>query len=402
MKYLVIIADGMADYPINSLNNKTPMEFVRKDHIDFLAKSGLCGMVKTVPDGMPPGSDIANLSIFGYDPRKYFTGRAPLEAASIGVEMGLSDVAFRCNLVTLREQDGQIIMDDYSAGHITTEEAEKYISFLKEKIKISNVNFYKGVSYRHLMIWKEGKADLELTPPHDIPDKAIKDYLPKGDGADFINGIMKLSMEILKDCELNRERKKRGKKEVSSVWLWGQGRRPTLPILKDKFGISGGVIAAVDLIKGIGILAGLKPVYVANITGYIDTNFEGKADAAIETIKKEDLCFVHLEACDETSHEGSLEKKLLSIEYIDNRFLARILKGLKDIKECRILFCIDHPTPVEKKVHVSDIVPFIIYDKTKKYKGIESFTEKLCRDTGFYIDEGYLLINTLINGGING
>ncbi len=398
MKYLIVIADGMADYPIRALNNKTPLEYVSKPNIDFLANTGLCGMVKTVPDGMPPGSDIANLSIFGYDPRKYFTGRAPLEAASIGIEMDLSDVAFRCNLVTLREDKGELVMDDYSAGHITTEEAEKYINFLKEKIKVADVNFYKGVSYRHLMIWKNGKSNLELTPPHDIPDKPIKDWLPKGDGADFIYGLMKISMEVLKNCELNRERKKKGKKEVTSIWLWGQGRKPKLLSFKEKFGLTGGVIAAVDLIKGIGILSGLKPVYVEGMTGYLDTNFEGKADGALKTLKKEDLCIVHIEACDETSHEGSLEKKLLSIEYIDKRFLGRVLKGLEDIKEYRILFCIDHPTPVEKKVHVSDQVPFIIYDKNKNFKGIRSFTESLCRETGFYIDEGHLLINTLING----
>ncbi len=398
MKYLIVIADGMADYPIKSLGGKTPLEYLEKPSMDFLAQNGFCGVVKTVPDGMSPGSDIANLSIFGFDPKKYFTGRAPLEAVSMGINMGSNDVAFRCNLVSFREESGLTIMDDYSAGHISTEEAEKFINFVNEKIKIAGINFYRGVSYRHLMIWKEGKYNLELVPPHDIPDKPIDDYLPKGDGADIIKGIMKISREILRDCDLNRERKRNGKKEVSSVWLWGQGLKPALSSFQDKFGLKGGVISAVDLIKGIGILAGLRPIKVEGITGYIDTNFEGKADAAIETLKEDDICFVHIEACDETSHEGSLEKKMLGIEYIDRRFLRRVLDGLSEFKNYRILLCIDHPTPVERKVHVADKVPFVIYEKDKKLKGVERFCERLCDEKGFYIEEGHLLINTLING----
>lgn len=398
MKYLVVIADGMADEPLSDLDGKTPLEYQKKPYLDSIAKNGFCGMVKTVPDGMSPGSDIANLSIFGFDPRKYFTGRAPLEAVSIGIDMKPDDVAFRCNLVTFREENSQIIMDDYSAGHIETEEAEKFINYLNEKIRIPNVRFYRGVSYRHLMIWRGGVDDLVLTPPHDIPDKPIKEYLPKGEKADFITNIMKASQEILKDCELNRERKKKGKKEVSSIWLWGQGRRPMLMTFKEKFGLTGGVISAVDLIKGIGILAGLNPVNVEGITGYIDTNFEGKADFAIETLRNDDICFVHIEACDEASHEGSLEKKLKAIEYIDNRFLKRVLKGLSDFKNYRILFCIDHPTPISKRTHVADKVPFLIYEKGKNFNGVENFCERLCNEKGFYIEEGYLLIKTLING----
>lgn len=398
MKYLVVIADGMADEPIDILNDKTPLEYSEKPTLDFLAKNGFCGMVKTVPDGMSPGSDIANLSIFGFDPKRYFTGRAPLEAVSIGINMNASDVAFRCNLVTFREENNLTIMDDYSAGHITTEEAEKFINFINEKIKVAGISFYKGVSYRHLMIWNDGKYNLDLTPPHDIPDKPIKDYLPKGDGADFINGIMKISQEILKDCELNRERKRNGKKEVSSIWLWGQGKKPSLMSFKEKFGIKGGVISAVDLIRGIGILAGLESIKVDGITGYIDTNFEGKADSAVECLKNNDICFVHIEACDEASHEGSLEKKMLGIEYIDKRFLKRVIDGLSDFPNYRILFCIDHPTPVRKRVHIADKVPFLIYEKNKKFEGVKNFCERLCMEKGFYIEEGYLLINTLING----
>ncbi|MCX7990638.1 MAG: cofactor-independent phosphoglycerate mutase [Proteobacteria bacterium] len=398
MKYLIVIADGMADYPIESLGGKTPLEYIDKPSMDFLAKNGFCGMVKTVPDGMSPGSDIANLSIFGFDPKKYFTGRAPLEAVSIGVNMNSQDIAFRCNLVTFREENGLKVMDDYSAGHISTDEAEKYINFINDKIKLAGISFHKGVSYRHLMIWKDGKDDLDLTPPHDIPDRPIDDYLPKGDGADFIKGIMKISQEVLKDCHLNKERKKNGKKEVSSIWLWGQGRKPSLQSFEEKFGLKGGVISAVDLIRGIGILAGLKPIKVEGITGYIDTNFEGKADSAVEVLKKEDICFVHIEACDEASHEGSLEKKMLGIEYIDRRFLKRVLDGLSDLDDYRILLCIDHPTPVKKKVHVADKVPFVIYEKNKKLNGVASFCERLCDERGFYIEEGYLLINTLING----
>lgn len=394
----MVIADGMADYPVKELNGKTPLEHLTKPNMDYLAKRSLCGMVRTVPEGMAPGSDVANLSIFGYDPKRFFSGRAPLEAASMGVEMGMEDVAFRCNLVSLRREGEDLIMDDYSAGHITTEEAAQFIDFLNKNLNKNGIALYPGVSYRHLMIWRSGKWKMNLTPPHDIPDTDISGYLPAGEGADFIWGLMQDSMRILKDAPLNSVRKQAGNKEVSSIWLWGQGKRPSMPTLIEKFGVNGSVIAAVDLIKGIGIMAGLKSVKVPGVTGYLDTNFEGKAEYAVKSLETGDICFVHIEACDETSHEGSLEKKLLGIEYIDQRFLTPLLKGLDKYDNYRILLAIDHPTPVAVKVHTADPVPFMIYEKLKNQKGIESFSEPNCRNAGFYVEDGSTLINLLLNG----
>jgi len=400
MKYVVVIADGMADYPISELDGKTPLEAFEKPIIDSLAKQALCGIVKTVPENMSPGSDVANLSIFGYDPTRFFSGRAPLEAASMGVDMGLGDVAFRCNLVTLRDKDGKTIMDDYSAGHITTDEAEPFIKLLNEKISKKEVSFHKGVSYRHLMLWKNGKYSMKLTPPHDIPDKEVSEFMPSGEGADFITELMLESQKVFKDCEINKNRKRLGKKEVSSIWLWGHGKKPSMPTFSEKFGLKGAVISAVDLIFGIGVLAGLKPIKVKGATGYIDTNFEGKAVEAVEALQSNDICFIHIEACDEASHEGSLEKKKIGIQAIDARFLKTLLKGLEQFDDFRLLFCIDHPTPVKLKVHVADPVPFFVYDNKKQFRGVDSFSEKSCKNSNFFVEEGYKLINILLNGGI--
>lgn len=398
MKYIIVIADGMADYPVKELSGKTPMEVAEKELIDTLARRSFCGMVKTVPDGMQPGSDIANLSLFGYDPKIYFSGRAPLEAVSMGIEMGLQDVAYRCNLVTFRKDKEIDIMDDYSAGHISTEEAKKYIELLNKNVMSKRFLFYPGVSYRHLMIWKDGKWGVKTYPPHDIPDREVDKYLPSGDGADELIDIMKKSQKIFKNCELNKERKLKGKKEVSSVWLWGQGKKPNMPTFQEKYGLNGSVIAAVDLIKGIGVLAGLKKINVPGATGYIDTNFEGKAESAIKSLENDNIVFVHIEACDETSHEGSLEKKLLAIKYINDKFMKNLIDGLQSFENYRLLFAIDHPTPVELKVHVADPVPFFIYEKNKSYKGVSAFNEKECSNAGLYIDEGYKIIDLFLNG----
>ncbi|MCX7771113.1 MAG: cofactor-independent phosphoglycerate mutase [Proteobacteria bacterium] len=398
MKYIVVIADGMADYPIEELNGKTPLEVAEKGLVDALASKSLCGLVKTVPEGMQPGSDIANLSLFGYDPKIYFNGRAPLEAVSMGIDMSLSDVAYRCNLVTFRKEEQNLVMDDYSAGHITTEEAKRYIDLLNDNVKEKCFNFFPGVSYRHLMIWKNGKWEISTTPPHDIPDKKISDFYPKGDGADELIRLMESSQKVFENSDLNKERIKKGKKPVSSIWLWGQGKKPNMPTLQEKYGIKGSVIAAVDLINGIGILAGLKKIKVPNVTGYIDTNFEGKAEYAVNCLENDDIVFVHIEACDETSHEGSLEKKLLAIKYINDRFLTTLKKGLDRFDNYRLLLVIDHPTPVKLKIHVNDPVPFLIYEKNKEFKGVRSFTEKNCSNAGLFIEEGFKIIDFLING----
>lgn len=398
MKYVVVIADGMADYPVDELKGKTPLEVAEKGLIDELAVKSLCGIVKTVPEGMQPGSDIANLSLFGYDPKIYFTGRAPLEAISMGIDISLSDVAYRCNLVTFRKENNCILMDDYSAGHISTEDAKKYISILNQNMDNKEFQFFPGVSYRHLMIWKNGKWEIKTTPPHDIPDKEIKKFYPEGDGAHELIKLMEKSQKIFQETELNNDRIKNGKKVVSSIWLWGQGKKPSMPTLQEKYGLNGSVIAAVDLIKGIGILAGLKKIDVPNVTGYLDTNFEGKAEYAIRCLENDDIVFIHIEACDETSHEGSLEKKLLAIKYINNRFLKTLIDKLNNLENYRLLFVIDHPTPVKLKIHVSDPVPFFIFEKNKEYKGVKAFTEKNCLNAGLYIEEGFKIIDFFING----
>lgn len=398
MKYVVVIADGMADYSVEELNGKTPLEVAEKGLIDELASKSLCGIVKTVPEGMQPGSDIANLSLFGYDPKIYFTGRAPLEAVSMGIDMDLSDVAYRCNLVTFRREGNDFLMDDYSAGHITTNEAKHYISILNENIKSKEFQFFPGVSYRHLMIWKKGKWEVKTTPPHDIPDKEIKKFYPEGDGANELIQLMEKSQRIFHETELNKDRIKNGKKAVSSIWLWGQGKKPNMPTLQEKYGLNGSVIAAVDLINGIGLLAGLKKIQVPNVTGYIDTNFEGKAEYAISCLENDDIVFIHIEACDETSHEGSLEKKLLAIKYINDRFLKILIDKLNHFDNYRLLFAIDHPTPVKLKIHVNNPVPFFIFEKNKEYKGVKRFTEKNCSEAGLYIEEGYKIIDFLVNG----
>lgn len=399
MKYIVVIADGMADYPISELGDKTPLEYTEKPLIDSLARESLVGIVKTVPENMQPGSDVANLSIFGYDPKRFFFGRAPLEAASMGVEMGLNDIAFRCNLVTLRENSGKLVMDDYSAGHITTDEAAPYIEFLNQNNNNKDISFYKGVSYRHLMLWRNGKWNMKLTPPHDIPEQEIAKFLPDGDGSQFITQLMLDSQKLLKECVLNKKRTQEGKKEVSSIWLWGHGKKPSMPTFQEKYSLKGTVIAAVDLIFGIGVLAGLKPAKVNGATGYIDTNFEGKVTAALNSLENNDICFVHIEACDEVSHEGSLEKKILGIKLINDRFLNPLIKGLEKYDNYRLLLAIDHPTPVKQKIHVADPVPFLIYQKNKKQKGIENFCEKHVKNSGLYIEDGYKLLDLLLNGG---
>jgi 2,3-bisphosphoglycerate-independent phosphoglycerate mutase len=312
--------------------------------------------------------------------------------------MGLSDVAYRCNLVTFRKENDKLIMDDYSAGHISTNEAKEYIKVLNETIKSNEFEFFPGVSYRHLMIWKNGKWDINTTPPHDIPDKEIKRYYPEGDGASKLINLMEKSQKIFENNELNVQRLKNGKKAVSSIWLWGQGKKPNMPTFQEKYGINGSVIAAVDLIKGIGVLAGLKKIQVPNVTGYIDTNFEGKAEYAIKCLEYDDIVFVHIEACDETSHEGSLEKKLLAIKYINDRFLKNLVNGLRNFDNYKILFVIDHPTPVKLKIHVNDPVPFFIFEKNKEHRGIKSFTEKNCSNAGLYIEEGFKIIDFFING----
>jgi 2,3-bisphosphoglycerate-independent phosphoglycerate mutase len=446
MKYIILLGDGMPDYPIDELGGKTPLEYANTPNMDFIAKNGTTGCVKTIPDGFPPGSDVSNLSILGYDPAKYYTGRAPLEAASIGVKLSPADVAFRCNLVTLKPVappappltsplsppskggegevkkggEGGLIMDDFSAGHISTEEARELITALDKELGTDEIKFYPGVSYRHLMVWKDGKDKLKLTPPHDISGKGIKDYMPRGEGADVLIKLMSDSQIFLNNQKINRDRKKGGKNPANSIWLWGHGKAPAMPTLKERFGLTGSIIAAVDLMKGIGIYAGLTPINVPGATGYIDTNYEGKADYALKELELKDFVYVHIEAPDEAAHNGSLENKIKAIEDFDSRVVGRILKGMEKFKDYRIMVVSDHPSPISIKTHSAEPVPFAIYPAKSSLNppfktspappseggekgevkggngGITGFNEKIVNNPSIKFEKGHELIEFFI------
>ncbi len=369
----------MADWPHRDLGGKTCLQAAKTPNLDKLATLGEVGMVRTVPEGFPPGSDVANLTVMGYDPRKYYTGRSPLEAASIGVALEPADVAYRCNLVTLRITGGknvrgggkgrQAIMEDFSAGHITTEEGRLLIEEIDSKLGSDRIRFYPGVSYRHLMVWKGGKDKIECTPPHDIQDKDIQDYLPRGEGDETINTLMEASSELLATHPVNKTRTENGKRPANSIWLWGQGKRPSMPTFREKYGMEGAMISAVDLTKGIGIYAGFEVVNVPGATGWLDTNYLGKAEHALWALKTKDIVYVHVEAPDEAGHTGDMKNKIKAIEDFDELVVGNIMHGMKQFDEYRIMALPDHPTPIEIRTHSSDPVPFIIYDNKKEHKG---------------------------------
>lgn len=388
MKYIILIGDGMADYRIDELDGKTPLEFANTPNLDSIAGTGEFGLFSTVPQGFSPGSDVANLSILGYDPRKYYTGRAPLEAASIGVKLGKTDIAFRCNLVTLADKDGARVMNDYSAGHISTEEADQIIKSLDKALSGEGVRFYTGTSYRHLMVWADGVKGTKTVPPHDISDKTIDEYLPKGNGSEKLVKLMKLSWETLKDHPVNKKRVSYGKNPATSIWLWGQGSAPQMPTLKERFGIDGAIISAVDLMKGIGIYAGLEVLKVPNVTGYIDTNYKGKAEYALDILNKKDFVCIHVEAPDEAGHQGKLKDKLTAIEDFDKEIVGRILMGVEKFKDYRILALTDHPTPIALKTHTSDPVPFACSGPVPyRERGMAKFCEREAAESGILYED---------------
>ncbi len=402
MKYIILIGDGMSDEPIPELGNKTPLEVAKTSNMHYLAQNGLIGLSKNVPDGYPHGSDVAILSVLGYDPRKYYTGRSPLEAASIGIELSKDDLALRCNLVTLLLQGGKIFMSDYSAGHITTDEAKKIIIDLDKELSDSGIKFYPGVSYRHLMVWNGGPdaAAMETIPPHDITGKDIAEYLPKGEGSKKLIQLMNSSQMLLNEHPVNIEREEDGKRSANSIWLWGQGRRPGMPTLKERFGIEGSVISAVDLVKGVGIYAGLKVVNVPGATGYLDTNYIGKAEYALKELETKDFVCVHIEAPDEAGHTGNLKDKIKAIEEYDEKVVGVVLNGLERFKEFRLLVLPDHPTPIAKKTHTSAPVPFVMYaNDMAKGQGArgKGFTEECAKAAGLFEDNGYKLIERLLD-----
>jgi len=400
MKYIVLLGDGMADYPLKNHGGKTPLELSRTPCLDLLAGKGLLGTVHTIPAGMEPGSDVANLSVLGYDPAKYYSGRAPIEAASIGVELAPQDVAFRCNLVTLQEQEGRLIMDDYSADHISTADAKLIVDALKETFDGLDISFYPGVSYRHLMVWKDGIDTIKTTPPHDISGRDISPYLPQGEGAETIQHLMEESRKLLPELDINKKKILRGLKPANAIWLWGQGTSLKIPSFASKYGISGSVISAVDLVKGLGICAGLHVINVTGVTGYLDTNYEGKAQAAIKALETVDFVYLHVEAPDEASHKGSLEDKIQAIEDFDARIVEAVVDGLeKNFHDYRLLILPDHPTPLSIKTHASDAVPFIMYsseDSKKSPDAAKKYCERDAEASGVCIERGWELMDRFI------
>jgi 2,3-bisphosphoglycerate-independent phosphoglycerate mutase len=396
MKVIILLGDGMSDELYSELGNKSPLQAAQTPNMDFMARHGLVGLAHTVPNGLPPGSDVANLSVFGYDPRNCYTGRSPLEAVSMGVTLGPDDVAFRMNLVTLKPHGSSIYMQDFSAGHISTAEAHELVDTLQKELGSADIEFHAGVGYRHLMVWRGGKDGMKGTPPHDITNKSILDFLPKGDGADTLNNIMNHAQMVLHNHPVNVRRKEEGHLPANSIWLWGHGKTPKIAPFREKFGMSGAVISAVDLIKGIGICAGLDIINVEGATGYIDTNYLGKAQAALTALEDHDFVYVHVEAPDEASHGGNMQHKLQAIEDFDRQVVGTVLEGVKKFGDYAILCTPDHPTPVKLMTHTSDPVPFIIYRGGEgPGNGASSYDETQGASTGLVL-EGHHLMKELL------
>ncbi len=394
MKYVVLLCDGMADLPREDLNG-TPMSVANKPNMDMLAKKSRIGLVKTVADNLKPGSDVANLSVLGYDPAIYYSGRSPLEAGSIGIDMKPTDVSFRTNLVTVTDEEkyeDKTILD-YCADDISTEEAAEIIKYIDEKLGTEEFRFYSGVSYRHCLIWDNGTMDVgKLTPPHDITGKPVKEYLGANEKGQVLIEMMKKSYELLKDHPVNLKRIERGLRPANSIWFWGEGVRKELTPFKEKYGKSAAMISAVDLLKGIGKFTEMDVINVEGATGYIDTNFDGKAQAAVEALKSgKDFVYIHVEAPDECGHRFEVANKVKAIELIDEKILGVILKEFQD-EDIKILICPDHPTPLELKTHTNAPVPFMIYDSTKDVDGADKFCEETATAKNDYVAVGHELM----------
>lgn len=398
MKYVLILCDGMADEPIAELGNKTPLEYAKTPNMDKLALKSAIGMAKTIPDGMKPGSDTANLAVLGYNPEKYYTGRSPLEALSIGAPMEDSDIAIRCNIVTLSEDEDSYeerTIIDHSSGEISTEDAGVLLDAVKKELENDIYQFWLGTSYRHCMIWKNGQVT-EMTPPHDILGKCIGDYLPEDR---MLHEMMKKSYDILNHHPINEERAKKGLNKANSLWFWGAGTKPVLDSFEGKFGKKGVMISAVDLLKGIAVGADMTNIVVDGADGTLETNYEGKADAAIKALLEDgfDFAYVHIEAPDEMGHQGSVERKIKAIENIDARILSHVIEKLDDSgEEYRLLVLPDHPTPICTRTHSSEPIPYMLYDSTKVSDHTWHYNEKEAKAGGSYLEDGYKLMNIFL------
>ncbi len=405
MKYVMLVGDGMADYPLEELGGKTPLMVANTPNMDWVASNGAVGLVKTIPPGFSSGTEIANMSLLGYDPARYFMGRGPLEAASMKVSLEADDVAFRCNLVNLAVFGSQVIMEDFTAGHISSEEARQIIQDIDGEMGTETIRFYPGLSYRHLMVWKGGGAlkgleSLRLAPPHDIVGKGIFDYLPKVGGEDGIVKLLTRSQILLKEHPVNMARMEKGLKPANSIWLWGQGRMPQIPTLVEKFGVEGSMICAVDLLKGLGLYAGLEVIDVPGATGYFDTNYRGKAEYGLKELEEKDLVFIHVEAPDEAGHSGDIPKKIETIEAFDREVVGAILEGMRKVGDYRVMVLPDHATPIPLRTHTPDPVPFAIYDSRRKrsWPAGMSFDEDSVKRSGVNIENGYQIMDIFMRG----
>lgn len=391
MKFVVILGDGMADRPLAALDGKTPLQAAHTPNMDMVASNGRCGLAMTVPEGLPPGSDVANLSVMGYDPHKYYTGRAPLEAAAMGVSLEEDDTAFRCNLVTVVKG----VMKDYSAGHITSAEGRELIRALQPVMP--GRRLYAGVSYRHLLVLKAGEEAV-CTPPHDITDRPIEDYLPRGKDSEQLRELMEAAKPVLAAHPVNLKRIAEGLRPANMIWLWGQGPAPAMPTFRERFGLTGAMISAVDLLKGIGIYAGLEVIDVPGATGTIDTNYAGKVDAALDALKHVDFVYLHIEAPDEAAHEGNLGLKIRALELFDQRVVGPVIEGLKQSSEdWRVMLMPDHATPIEIRTHSRDPVPFAIMGKGILPDAVKSFDEEAAKRGGYGTVEATGLMGIMLD-----
>lgn len=392
MKYVVVLCDGMADYPVPALGGKTPMMVAKKPHIDALAAKAEVGLVRTVAPGLKPGSDVANMSVLGFDPHRFYTGRSPLEAASIGIDMKDSDVSLRTNLVTLSDKGEPFadkVIEDYCADDISTGEARQLIEAVQAAFGGGEYDFYTGVSYRHCLIWHDGTTELgNMTPPHDITGKVIGPHLSTAETARPLLEMMEKSFDLLKDHPVNKARVAAGRRPANCIWLWGEGKRPALRPFEALYGIKGGMVSAVDLLKGIANCAGMEVAEVPGATGYIDTDFEGKAKAALDLLTRNDLVYVHFEAPDECGHRNEPENKVKAIEMIDSRVLPILEEGLEQYEDYKILLLPDHPTPIVTRTHASDPVPYLLYQKSAPKTGVDTINEETAKATGIYMENG--------------
>jgi len=393
MKYVLIQGDGMSDYPIDSLGGVTPLEKARTPNMDRLASQGRLGLTRTIPDGYPAGTDVGTMSILGYDPARYHTGRSPIEAASMGIDLSDTDVAFRCNLVTIA--DGEV-MDDFTAGHISTEDASGIIEALQAELGSAEVQFHAGVSYRHCMVWHGGPTGTTTTPPHDITDQAVASYLPAGPGSEELARLAATARAVIAAHPVTAKRVAAGDKPATDIWLWGQGRRPAVPTLAERFGLKGALITAVDVVGGLGRLAGLDRIDVPGITGFIDTNYVGKGEYALAALDDHDFVFIHVESTDETGHMGDADLKVKAIEDLDEKVIGTVLAGIERYGDHRILVLPDHATPVSTRTHADDPVPFALFDSRSTDGSGKRYNEAAAGETGDLVEEGHSLLEQFL------